>query len=188
MNLSKLSDEELASYMQEKSGEGIEYVIDRYEEPLLRYARYLIKDADTSQDVVQDTFLAVYENINSFDTKKKFSSWIYRIAHNKSIDEAKKRAKTVTLGEREIVDERNDALRIDKSIDMIKTKKLVGEAVEQLSIKYKEAIILRYYEEKSYEDISDICRCPVSTVGVRIRRALEMMKAKLNIDNIEEYL
>jgi RNA polymerase sigma-70 factor (ECF subfamily) len=188
MDLSKLSDEELASYMQRGNGKEIEHIIDRYDEPLLRYVRYLTKDIDTSQDIVQETFLSVYQNINSFDTKKKFSSWIYRIAHNKAINSIKKKSKIISLGEREIVDEKDDASRIDKKLDMVKTRRIVGDAVEKLPIKYREVIVLRYYEEKSYEEISDICRCPVSTVGVRIRRATEIMKRGINIDNIEEYL
>lgn len=188
MDLTKLTDEGLAGYIQENSGQGFEYIIDRYERALLRYAKRLTGDMHLSEDIVQEVFLSVYQNINSFDITRKFSSWIYRITHNKSINVLKKKSLVLSLGDKDIVDRKDILSEFEKKLDLKKTKESLEKAINVLPIKYREVIILRYFEDKSYEEISDICHCPVSTVGVRIKRALKILKDKIQIKNIKDYL
>lgn len=188
MDLSKISDEKLAFFMQKNGGEGIEQVIDRYQAKLLRYVTSIIKDQSLAEDMVQETFIAVYKNINSFDSDKKFSSWIYRIAHNKAINEIRKHSIFLGLDRiKEVSDESIDATEIVKELDKQKTKNVIAKAIKNLPIKYKEVMLLRYFEDSSYEEISDILRIPKNTVGVRITRGLALLRKNMNI-NIEDYL
>ncbi len=188
MELSKLSDEKLASFMQENGGDGIEEIIDRYQKKLERYVLLITRDSEEANDVLQEVFISVYKNINSFDLTRKFSSWIYRIAHNKALNELRKKKILVGLSEiKEMVDEDNNAEKIEKDIDSDDIKKKLKKNVEKMSIKYREVIMLRYFEDKSYEEISDILEIPKNTVGVRVKRGLEILKRKLNI-NVEDYL
>lgn len=187
MDLSKLSDEKLALFMQQNNGQGVEVVIDRYQQKLLRYVTGLVKDSDKAEDIAQETFISVYKNINSFDVRRKFSSWIYRIAHNKAISEIRKQNFLGLEAAFNVPGVENLDQTITKELDKAKTKSLIITHVNGLSLKYREPIQLRYMEEKSYEEISDILRIPKSTVGVRIKRGLEKLKVLLNI-NPEEYL
>jgi RNA polymerase sigma-70 factor (ECF subfamily) len=187
MNLSKKSDEELALFMQQNNGQGIEVVIDRYQGKLLRYVTGITKDPDKSEDVVQETFISVFKNINSFDIARKFSSWIYRIAHNKAISEIRKHSFLGLEAAFNVPGVENLDQTITKELDKEKTKKLILAQVNFLPLKYRETIQLRYLEEKSYEEISDILRISINTVGVRIKRGLEKLKKSLNI-NPEDYL
>jgi len=72
-------------------------LVNRYEEKLLRYATYLLHDEQKASDVVQDSLIKAYINLNGFDTKKKFSSWIYRIVHNETMNSVKKYHKEVPI-------------------------------------------------------------------------------------------
>jgi len=83
-------------------------IVDRYQKKLERYIFYLIGDKEEIFDLVQEVFIKVYINLNGFDTNKKFSSWIFRIAHNVAVNYLKKRKKVVNLTEEiKIVDEKN---------------------------------------------------------------------------------
>lgn len=186
MKFDQLSDEQLACYLQDNNGEGVEELITRYEKPLLRYARRLIGDEDAAEDAIQNTFISAYQNINSYDPKRKFSPWIYRIAHNKAINEARSKKPQVGLEEiSELPDHHTGD--ISEKLDLASLRNRLNQSIGILPNKYKEVIILRFFEEKTYEEVSEILKIPVSTVGVRIKRGLERLKYDKNI-NLEDLL
>jgi RNA polymerase sigma-70 factor (ECF subfamily) len=188
MELSRLSDEKLAAYMQEHQGEGLEFLVDRYQLKLERYVKSIIKDSDQTEDVLQETFISVYKNINSFNSDRKFSPWIYRIAHNKAVSELRRRSFFFSLDSvKELEDERLKSANIEKGIDQKRVSQMLQENISCLPLKYREVIFLRYFEDKSYEEISEILQMPKGTVGVRITRGAEILKRKLNI-KIEDWL
>jgi RNA polymerase sigma-70 factor (ECF subfamily) len=187
MKFDKISDEALALHIQENSGEGIEELIERYQEPLLRYAQRLINDPEASEDAIQNTFVSAYQNINSYNPRRPFSSWIYRIAHNKAINEVRNSKPKVSLEEATEIPDPEDAETLAGKLDDKALRKLLEKHLESLPVKYREPLILRYFEEQSYDEISDILRIPKNTVGVRIRRGLEKLKIKVDI-NAKEYL
>lgn len=147
----------------------------RYEQKLLRYVVYLIHDPAIAADAVQETFIKAYQNLRGFKPKYSFSSWIYRIAHNEAMNAIKKErhiqrdADTDTLA-----DEGAEPSIIDE-IDRAILQNDVKACLTQLDAKYKEVLMLQYYENMKYVEIADILHIPVATVGVRAARA----KAKL---------
>lgn len=187
MDIRKLSDEKLVLFVQRNSGEGFDEVIDRYQKKLFGYVIRILKDEDQAEDVVQETFIAAYRNINGFDTKRKFSSWIYRIAHNKAINEIRKNRKNVSLEDAPEIADNEGKEKIEAELDKGQVRELLERHIDVLPLKYKEIIILRFFEDKSYEEISDILKIPISTAGVRIKRGLERLKTNVDI-NIEDYL
>lgn len=185
MDLRKLSDEKLVEYIQKNAGDGFELIIDRYQDSLLRYAQRLSGRLDLSEEAVQESFLSVYENVQSFDTKRKFSSWIYRIAHNKVINIFKKESKTLNLGEKTDIPDESIKIKIEDKIDLEKHKEILDKVINLVPLRYKEIIVLRFFEDKSYEEISEICKCPISTVGVRISRGLKIIKDRIKMTKEE---
>ena len=83
--LENLSDEEIAQKVQANDTDAFGVLVFRYEDKMLRYARRFLFDYHDSEDVVQNVFIKAFTNINSFDYKRKFSPWLYRIAHNLSL-------------------------------------------------------------------------------------------------------
>lgn len=170
MNNTLLSDEKLVQIIRENDQKEYSEIIKRYQHKLTHYLKKYIYDQDELEDVLQVVFIKTFKNLYGFNTKLKFSSWIYRIAHNEMVNHIKKNLKTpVPLDEVEykIVDEKID---IDRDIDRKILARDVGRYLGSLDIKYREPVILFYFENKSYEEISDILRIPTSTVGTFIWR------------------
>lgn len=150
-------------------------LMNRYEQKLLRYVIYLTREQIPAADVVQDTFIKAYQNLRGFNPKYKFSSWIYRIAHNEAMNAVKKECRinrnidieniSETIHESDIID------KIDRKI--LNTNLQV--CLDDLDNKYREILMLQYFENMKYSEISDVLRIPTATVGVRSSRA----KAKL---------
>ena len=150
----------------------------------VRYLRKFIYDPDELEDVLQVVFIKVYKNLYGFNIDRKFSSWIYRIAHNEALNHLKKYAKErISLDEVEymIIDEKID---IGGDVDRKILKDSVEKLLKNIKAKYQEPLILFYFEQKSYEEISDILRIPTSSVGTLISRGKKMLKEELKNDKI----
>jgi len=172
-DLSRLSDEKIVEIVRTSDNEVYAEIIKRYKEKLLRYATYLIKDEQKAADIVQDTFIKVYVNLNSFNTKKKFSSWIYRITHNETMNVIKKHKKEVMMPEDF---DGSSEVNIEKEYDEKELREMIKICLDEIPLKYRESLSLYYLEEKSYKEVSDILRIPVGTVGTRINRGKLLMK------------
>jgi RNA polymerase sigma-70 factor (ECF subfamily) len=176
----KKTDEEIIEKVKRGDKEEFGEIIDRYEKLLRSYAYRLVGNPDLVEDIVQEAFIKAYRDIWGFDTGRKFSSWIYRIVHNQAIDQFRKNQKLVNLEEfPEIAENRDLAQEIQEKIDNKKDKERLASAIKLLPEKYKNVIILKYFEEKDYEEISDILRIPVGTVGTLISRAKKKIRENL---------
>lgn len=172
-DLNQLTDEQLAVQVQQQVRPAFAIIIRRYQKKLMRYATNLTGDSDMASDVVQNAFLKSYQNIQSFNPKRQFSSWLYRIVHNEAINCLKKHAKTITLPE---YTEFESATNIED--DYIRTQIIANthRCLEKLPLRYREPLVLFYLEEKSYQQISDIVHLPSNTIGTRILRAKILLK------------
>lgn len=177
-----MTDEEIVVLVQKGETEKFGEIVGRYEKKLYWYIKGLVNQKDEEvEDLLQEVFIGAYENIREFDTKKKFSSWIYRIAHNKAIDFfRKKRVKIadIDIGEWDELFEAGNKLFEEIEIELEEKKKL-GRIIGQLEVKYKEVVLLYFFEDKSYEEISDILQIPSSNVGVMLFRAKKQLKEKM---------
>ncbi len=178
----KQTDEELALLArQDQAAFGV--LVERYSERLSRYARRLTRLADDDiYDVLQNVFLKAYRGLAGYNSDLAFSSWIYRITHNESISFLRKNKhalKQVSLEEDLITSSRNEDEEAVSSFDIDQTKQKVSEAINFLPEKYKTILVLYYFEEASYEMISDIMQLPPGTVATRIRRAKKKLESLL---------
>ena len=176
------TDEEVAGRVKRGDREAFGILIERYEEKLTRYARRFLFYDDTGTDLVQDVFIKAYVSINSFDTGKRFSPWIYRIAHNEFINELKRKKKSAvpffnpdTIFPHPVAPETADKYARDEE-----AREMLDTALEKLEVKYREPLVLYFFEEMSYRDIADVLRIPISTVGVRISRGKEQLRSMSN--------
>ena len=174
------SDEEIAAQVQLGGVDLFGVLIERYEKKMMRYARKFLSNQEDIKDVIQEVFIKAYKNIKSFDTKRKFSTWLYRIAHNELINVLKKK-KTLPLFDLDVflphsLHDNNLVEQIDRQ-DM---RESIDKSLNQLEPKYRETIILYYFEELSYKEIADAMQIPISTVGIRIKRAKEKMRSIYN--------
>ena len=160
-------------------------LIERYEQKLFRYIMRLGDfSLEEAEDLLQDIFIKVYVHLNEYDSSFAFSSWIYRIAHNSSVDYFRKKniRSTISLDDEEYM-WLTEGLRSDEDIHfelMEKDMKItIQQAISDLGRELSEVLLLRYIEEKSYDEISDILRIPPSTVGTLIYRAKKKLAGEL---------
>ena len=173
------SDEEITKLVQSGKTEFFGILVERYEEKIKCYSKRFLSNHQDIEDVVQEIFLKAYENIQSFDPKRKFSSWLYRIAHNELVNALKKK-KHFSFDLDTFLPYLSGDNHLDEGIDFQRMKEVLDQCLEKLEPKYREPIIFFYFENFSYQEISDILQIPVSTVGVRIKRAKEKIKKLIN--------
>lgn len=186
MQADNLSDEEIAS-LAAKDQELFLHIVKRYKAKLLRYIiRISGLDPEAAEDVLQDVFIKVYQNLNDFDSGLKFSSWIYRIAHNQVISNFRKiQARPQKAGfdlDDDMIKNIASELDLQRDLDARILETRIAAVLDRLKPKYRDALVLRFLEEKSYEEISDIMRKPVGTVGSLINRAKKEFRATLEAE------
>ena len=173
------TDEQVALRVQNGEAEAFGELVERYQGKLMRYARKFLLESDDAQDIVQDIFIKTYENMQSFDASRRFSPWIYRIAHNEFVNALKKRSASHTVFTFDI-DTLFPHLAAPETADSASLERDVRQTLEghldKLGAKYREPLILYYLEGMDYKEISEILQIPVSTVGVRLARARGMLK------------
>jgi RNA polymerase sigma-70 factor (ECF subfamily) len=147
---------------------------------MARYAKRFLFAGDDVKDLLQEIFIKAYVNIRSFDADRRFSPWIYRIAHNEFINTLKKRHKergNLSLFYVDVLFPHPIAKEAaDDGAHHREMKELLDGSLDQLDAKYRGPLTLYYLENMSYEEIAEIMRIPVSTVGVRLQRGKAMLK------------
>lgn len=180
----EFSDSEIISLTLEES-DNFAYIIDRYEKKLFRYIMRLWDFSfPDAEDILQDVFIKAYTHINEYDLSLSFSSWIYRIAHNTTIDAFRKKSTKITIC---LDDEEYEWLRAvlqsDENVHFSLMEKDMKETVQNslstLSDEQREVIILKYIEWRDYSEISDILRIPMGTVGTLIHRGKKQLQWSL---------
>lgn len=170
--LSNTSDTDLAIRLKQGNLKALSEIIDRYQKPLIRYTLRL--GCREAEDMVQETFIKMYQNIQSYIPEKKFSSWLYRIAHNTTVSKFRSLESTLPFADY------LDSLigYEDKEVTNFDFKSAqVSSCLDRLSPRLRSVVILYYLEEKSYSEISDILRLPIGTIGARLSRAVKILRS-----------
>ncbi len=181
------SDEEIV-HMTLKDPNQYGLLMERYEAKLKRYITRLgVRNPDDQLDVLQEIFIKAYRNLNGFDISLSFSSWIYRIAHNESISWYRKKN---VRPEGHLVGDGNEILGFlassqegeEVKFDKVINADEVNRALDLIDEKYREPIILRFFEHKEYDEISDILEIPIGSVGTLLHRGKKQLAHVLNKD------
>lgn len=179
--VASMTDEELV-ILTRRDREIFAELMRRYEQKLLRYIRRIAGvNHEESEDILQESFIKMYQNLNGFDTGLKFSSWAYRITHNQVISTFRKnraRPQTTTI-DSELMETLASDLNSARETDQKLLRERIESALTGLEAKYREVIVLKYFEEKDYREISDIIQKPMGTVATLLNRAKKMLKEKL---------
>jgi len=169
----KLTDEEIVEKVRLENQEFYGYLMGRYQSKLLRYANNLVRDEHRAKDIVQEAFIKAFINLNSFNPKKKFSSWIYRIVHNEALNVLKKYHKELPMLPDFDFESTED---LEKDFSQKEIVQMVEKCLAKIPLSYSEPLVLYYIEEKTYEEIGDILKLPGGTVATRISRAKVLMQ------------
>lgn len=173
-----VEDAKLVQEVLEGSIESFEAIVNRYEVTILKFIYSMIKDKEASEDITQEVFMTVYNKLDTFNDRYKFSNWILRIAKNKCIDYVRKYrkiheeniddVKSMTITSKEISPE--------QTLEFKETKRTIEEYINKLEYMDRQIIMLRYVKEVTFKDISkilDISESAVKRKYYKIRAELK---------------
>lgn len=161
------------------------FLVRRWEPPLSRYVKRLLgRNVQAAEDVLQEIFIKVYVNLNDYDRARPFGPWIYRIARNEAITFLRKKKvepPLVTGEDAMLLFERmSDGKDVQETIDRARIEEKVRGAINGIEPRYREAMVLRYLEDKGYDEIADILELPSGTVATLINRGTKRLRAVLD--------
>ena len=178
-----LSDQELVKESL-ISPDAFGHLVERYEAKLLRFIRRLTGTSTPSaEDILQEAFIKIYQHLNDYNPDLSFSAWAYRITRNEAVNDYRKHKNSKTISLESDEEDTQNLIRVlaDKTdIPLEFSKKELGEKVQKilslLSSSYRDVLILKFLEELSYEEISDVLKIPMGTVATLIHRAKDDFK------------
>ncbi|WP_416148267.1 RNA polymerase sigma factor SigW [Salipaludibacillus sp. HK11] len=162
-------------------------LMDLYKDKVYHIVYRMLGNVHEAQDVSQEAFLRAYSNIDSYDINRKFSTWLFRIATNLAIDRIRKKKPDFHLEDQVAGTEdlnyysqiSGDDVLPEDQVVQFEMQEWIQDEVMQLPPKYRSAIILKYLEDLSLKEISEILNLPVATVKTRIHRGREALRKRL---------
>ncbi len=176
------NDEQLLVLLTKGQKGAFRELYERYHVRMFRFFyRMLQSNEDRANDFTQDLFLKIVEHPGAFDPERKFSSWIYAVAHNMVKNEYRRKSrapKLVEIPENESILKNDGAFpdRIDREV----RRKELAKAIQKLSPKHRTCFVLRYYEGLEIKAISEIIDCPEGTVKSRLYYAIKELSDLLS--------
>lgn len=162
----------------------IEYfacLVLKYELRLLGYVKKISQsDQEEAEDILQEAFIKIWKNLNGYDPRLTLESWLFRIVHNETISFWRKKTsfgkdRTVAIDDDRLMEMFAEDQTSETNRDQ--TFKLIENVLPMLKQEYREVLVLKFLEDKSYEEISDILKIPEGTVATRINRAKKSFRA-----------
>lgn len=164
-----LSDLELVEKVKSGDRRSFSELVKRHQRSVLRLSLRFMKDTDAAEDVTQEAFIKAYEKLNSFEGRASFKSWLFQIAVNTARNKLRE-------FKRDTVDFEDVNLAVDAEAENTLVHTAVADIlqkeVEKLPMKQKTALVLRVYEDLSFNEIADIMECPYDTAKANYRHAL----------------
>jgi len=153
-------------------GKAFERIIEKYYKPVYRLASRLVKYSDDAEEITQSAFVKAYEKLNTYNSKFKFFSWIYRITINESLNFLKERSHTSEVTENTLSGIDNP----DVIYDQIENSKKIEDALFQLDMLYRLPVVLKHFMSYSYKELSDLLDIPEKTVKSRLFTGRQLLK------------
>jgi RNA polymerase sigma-70 factor (ECF subfamily) len=186
-----VSDQQVVVFAQEGREDAYRELIKRYERPVYSLIYRMVRDNETAEDLAQETFIKVLNNIDRYRPEFKFSSWLFKIANNITIDHLRRRqldtisiegAPDAVTGERIRATAVTVASGGESPLEELESKEIgasIEEAIAKLRPEYRACIILRHVEDYSYDEIAEIVKLPLGTVKTYIHRARQELREHL---------
>jgi RNA polymerase sigma-70 factor, ECF subfamily len=156
-------------------------LVRRYQGPVLNLVAQMIRERSEAEDLTQEVFVKAFARLGTYDTTRRFASWVFKIAHNHTIDHLRRaRPETWSLS----ADEHPElpAAAMASPLELVERTALADDldaAVQRLRVEYREAIQLRYREDLSLEEIADVLAVPEGTVKTYLHRARKELAAEM---------
>jgi RNA polymerase sigma-70 factor (ECF subfamily) len=182
LNPNTLADGELVLTAVSGREAAFEELVRRYQRPIASYVYRMVGDYDAALDLTQEVFIKVYNSLSRYRSEFKFSTWIYKIAHNTAIDHLRRhtvRDQIMTTGgdgTRSEIAVESRRLTPEQESEREERRSEIESVVQSLPAAYRELIVLRHSHDLSYDEIAEVTGLPLGTVKNRLFRAREAMR------------
>ncbi|MBS1793920.1 MAG: sigma-70 family RNA polymerase sigma factor [Acidobacteria bacterium] len=189
--IKSLTDEQLVETAVAENPDAFGEIVKRWERKIFALCFGMLGREDEARDAVQETFISAYRNLSNFRGEAKVSSWLHRIAVNQCLT---KQRRTKTRSETYLDDEENAEERVfvaplHSSPARVAEQKErlthVRQAVNALPAELRQVIVMKEFEELTFQEISEILALPLSTVKSRVYTALKQLRMKLERTSLE---
>ena len=154
-------------------------LLDTYQERLYWHVRKLVSTHENADDVLQNTFIRVYKNINTFEGKSSLHTWMYRIAYNESMRLLEKNKKKSFESIDSISSNHLEVLFEDEYFDGNEIQKKLYKIIDALKEKQKRVFQMKYFDEMSFKQISEILNIPESTLKSTYYTVVKLIEKKI---------
>ncbi|MEJ2614968.1 MAG: RNA polymerase sigma factor [Ignavibacteriaceae bacterium] len=153
-------------------GEAYSALVEKYYKVIFRLARKILKNYDDAEEITQSVFVKAYENLNKYNPRYKFFSWLYRITINETLNFSKKKSYTEEINESIANDEYNP----DKIYNQNELGEKIQDALMELDMLYRLPVVLKHFLNYSYKELSDLLGIPEKTVKSRLFTGRQLLK------------
>jgi RNA polymerase sigma-70 factor (ECF subfamily) len=189
-SFSSAADRELVATAAQGLEGGFEELVRRYQRPISAYVYRMVGDYDCALDLTQEIFIKIYASLSRYRPEFKFSTWIYKIAHNAAIDHLRRNAgrersiNNGTESEPEQLIIESKGLSPEQQSELEERRMEIELVVRLLPTAYRELIVLRHSQDLTYEEIVEVTGLPLGTDKNRLFRAREMMRQQFLLRGI----
>lgn len=179
-----IAEEALVKELKQKESraKAFEVLVNTYKERLYWHIRRIVLDHDDTDDVLQNTFIKVYKNIDGFKGESKLYSWLYRIATNESLTFLKQKSKKAGISDGELKDRMVENLQADVYFEGDEIQLKLQKALATLPDKQKLVFTMKYFQEMKYEDISEVLETSVGALKASYHLAVKKIESYLKED------
>ncbi len=192
VNYADQDDKQLVGLCRRGDERAARELVERFQRPVFSIVYRMVRDRERAEDLTQETFVRTFNNLDRYDRSYKFSSWLFKIAYNLTVDHLrKKELRTISIhGSPDAVTaDQQEATSVtlesyeeapDVRLESLELAGQLEEAIGQLRAEYRTAILLRHVEGRAYEEIADIMDIPLGTVKTYIFRARRQLREDLS--------
>ncbi len=176
----RITDERLIAACQQGDREAFRLLFDAYKDRVYSIALYCLHGNETAaEDVTQEVFVRLFTRIQQFRSRSEFATWLYRLVVNCCQDEYRRRRRCVSLQEVETSGSNLPAASWTDDYDRFELQDSIRQALEDLHPEIRAAVVLKYFDELSYDDMAHVLDCSKGTVASRLHRGLKTLARKL---------
>lgn len=189
-----LKEQLLAQRALAGSAEAFRSLVELYQRPILTFVARMVGDGATADDLAQEVFLRAWRHLGDYDPSRKFSSWIFKIAHNRTIDQLRRQKLRFTLSLDGGDDEDGSAIEVAapeeatsplRRAESAELQRLVQESIASLRPSYREILLLRFEQSLQYDEIATVLGIALGTVKVQLHRARKALARELQRRGVE---
>lgn len=174
------NDADLVQRCRDGDRRAFDRLVVRYQKPVFNAALRMLHNPEDARDVAQTVFLKVFEHLSQFDPNLKFYSWLYRIALNESINYRSHLKPTEAITGREV----DRAAGVERQVESEQSSQVIEQALMRIQPEHRAVIVLRHFQQLSYQDMAEILGLPEKTVKSRLYSARQQLRELLLEDGV----